>query len=218
MSMNNSLKQSIGKNPVLVLFLGACPAMGASAQLKPALAMAVAMLLVMVVSAALMSLLKKAVPEQAQLPAAVIIISAVVSIVQLLMSAFLPQIEKMLGIYLAVAAVNLLLVGNGREAAEQSFAKAVSAALVTGIVFGLTMLGVAAVREIFGAGSIAGFALPALSQYNVPLLSDPAGGFVVFAIAAAVVNRLCPGAELKAQGPVADAAFIGTEKKIAQGE
>ena len=103
---------AIAKNPVLVLFLGACPAMAQTGSVISALGMVVAVLLVMLLSAMLISALHRLIPERAKLPAYVLIVAGFVSIVQLLMNAFLPSVYQMLGVSLAVVAVDLAVAAS----------------------------------------------------------------------------------------------------------
>lgn len=85
---DNKFRAAIAKNPVLALFLGACPAMALTTGLIPALGIGCAALLVLVLSAAVMSLLGKAIPEKARVPACILVVAGFVSIVQLFMNAF----------------------------------------------------------------------------------------------------------------------------------
>lgn len=181
---------AIAKNPVLVLFLGACPAMAQTGSVISALGMGVAVLLVMLLSAMLISALRRLIPERAKLPAYVLIVAGFVSIVQLLMNAFLPSVYQMLGVYLAVVAVDLAVFANGEASASRGFGASVLDSLLTGLGFTLALFCMAAVREIFGSGSFAGLAIPFLESHNVPLLLKAPGGFLVFAILLAVIQAL----------------------------
>ena len=107
--MKNDVRAAIAENPVLVLFLGSCPAMAASTSVISALGMGAAVLVVMLLSNMLIYALRNAIPKSARLSANILIITAVVSAVQMLMNALLPNVYQMLGVYLAVVAVNLLL-------------------------------------------------------------------------------------------------------------
>ena len=153
-------------------------------------AMGVAVLLVMLLSAMLISALRRLIPERAKLPAYVLIVAGFVSIVQLLMNAFLPSVYQMLGVYLAVVAVDLAVFANGEASASRGFGASVLDSLLTGLGFTLALFCMAAVREIFGSGSFAGLAIPFLESHNVPLLLKAPGGFLVFAILLAVIQAL----------------------------
>jgi len=187
------LLEAIGANPVLVLFLGACPAMALTTDVRSALAIGLAALVVMLLSSLVIAALAKLIPQGARLAACVLVTTAFVSAVQMLMSAYLPEISKMMGIYLAVAAVNLLVFGAAENAAQAGFGKALANALITGLCFTAAVVVMAAVRELFGCGSIAGNEIAFLKAHAVPILAQAPGGFMVFAFLLAIVNKLCPG-------------------------
>ena len=104
--MNETKKLSF--DPLLLLFLGATPALGATADVRGALAMGCAVLLVMLLSALVLLALRRLIPENVRVPAALLVSAGFVSLVQLLMRALLPSLAQMLGLYLAVFALNAL--------------------------------------------------------------------------------------------------------------
>ena len=106
------------------------------------------------------------------------------------MNAFLPSVYQMLGVYLAVVAVDLAVFANGEASASRGFGASVLDSLLTGLGFTLALLCMAAVREIFGNGSFAGLAIPFLESHSIPLLLKAPGGFLVFAILLAVIQAL----------------------------
>lgn len=211
------LLEAIGANPVLVLLLGACPAMALTTDVRAALAIGLAALVVMVLSSIVIAALTKLIPQGARLAACVLVTTAFVSAVEMLMNAYLPSVYSMMGIYLAVCAVNLLLFGAAENAAEAGFGKALVNALVTGLVFTAVILVVAAIRELFGYGSFAGNEIAFLKAHAVVTLTQPTGGFLVFAFVAAVVNKLFPGCCCAARGTVFAAAGL-TDVKCAEKE
>ena len=211
------LLEAIGANPVLVLLLGACPAMALTTDVRAALAIGLAALVVMVLSSIVIAALAKLIPQGARLAACVLVTAAFVSAVEMLMNAYLPGVYSMMGIYLAVCAVNLLLFGAAENAAEAGFGKALVNALVTGLVFTAVILVVAAIRELFGYGSFAGNEIAFLKTHAVVTLTQPTGGFLVFAFVAAVVNKLFPGCCCAARGTAFAAAGL-TDVKCAEKE
>ncbi len=215
----NEKKNVILENPVLVLFLGACPAMAQTANVNAALGMGVAVLLVLLLSTMLISALRRIIPERAKIPAYVLITAGFVSIVQLLMNAFLPTVYQMLGVYLAVIAVDLAVFANGEKAAQRSFGASVLAGVITGLYFIVALLCMAVVREVFGSGSFAGFSIPFLSDHCIPLLTKAPGGFLVFSFLLAVINVLHPG-ESGGCAPdgIACAAAGAAENPVQEGE
>ena len=144
--MKNDVRAAIAENPVLVLFLGACPAMAASTSVISALGMGAAVLIVMLLSNMLIYALRNAIPKSARLSANILIITAVVSAVQMLMNALLPNVYQMLGVYLAVVAVDLMVYGSAEDAVERSFGKSIVNSLLTGLGFAAAMFVMAAVR------------------------------------------------------------------------
>ena len=211
------LLEAIGANPVLVLLLGACPAMALTTDVRAALAIGLAVLVVMVLSSIVIAALTKLIPQGTRLAACVLVTTALVSAVEMLMNAYLPNVYSMMGIYLAVCAVNLLVFGAAENAAEAGFGKALVNALVTGLVFTAVILVVAAIRELFGYGSFAGNEIAFLKTHAVVTLTQPTGGFLVFAFVAAVVNKLFPGCCCAARGTAFAAAGL-TDVKCAEKE
>lgn len=211
------LLEAIGANPVLVLLLGACPAMALTTDVRAALAIGLATLVVMVLSSVVIAALTKLIPQGARLAACVLVTTAFVSAAEMLMNAYLPSVYSMMGIYLAVCAVNLLVFGAAENAAETGFGKALVNALITGLVFTAVILVVAAIRELFGYGSFAGNEIAFLKAHAVVTLTQPTGGFMIFAFVAAVVNKLFPGCCCAARGTAFAAAGL-TDVKCAEKE
>lgn len=212
------LLEAIGANPVLVLFLGACPALALTADVRSALAIGLAVLAVMLLSSLVMGALSKLIPQGARLAAGVLVTAAFASAADMLMNAYLPGTYKMMGLYLAVVAVDLLAFGSAENAAKASLGKGLANALLTGIYFTVVVLVVAAVRELFGAGSFAGNEIAFLKDHAVPLLSQASGDFMILAFAAAVVNKLCRGCCLCQGKGIAFAAAGLDEAKNAEKE
>ena len=202
------LRNVIAENPLLILFLGACPAMGATTTVLGAVGMGVAALVVMLLSGIVIAALKKAIPECARIPAVVIIVTGFVSIVQMLMNAFLPEIYQMLGIYVAVAAVDLLIFGTGEDAGKGSVGTAVADALKTGLRFLVVLAVMGIIREVLGEGSFAGMEIPFLADYTIPVLTMAPGGFIIYSIVAAVISKLHKNPALEGKGAACAAAGI----------
>ena len=168
-------------DPVLVLFLGACPAVAMSESLVTALAIGLAALVIMLCSAVVMRLLDKWLDESDRLVASVLITTFFASAVQMLMKAFLPGVFSMMGIYVAVLAVDLMVfsVAGNRVA---SVADAIMSALLIGVYFLIAVMALAGVRVLFGSGMLFGF--------SVDILNTVPGGLVLFAIELAIINRI----------------------------
>lgn len=190
MSEKNCVCNAILKNPLMVLFLGACPAMAATASVWGAFGMGIAVLAVMLLSSLVIAVLKKVMPSEALIPVCVIVSAGFVSAVQMLMNAFLPDVYQMLGVYVAVVAVNLVVFNQAEEASKGNIGSTVVGAVVTGLCFTAIMLVMGAVRELLGSASIAGKQVAFLAEYRIPLLSKAPGGYLVASIMAAVLSKL----------------------------
>ncbi len=206
--MSEKKMHLIADNPLLILFLGACTAMGATTTLLGGVGMGVAALLVLVLSGVLLSALKSVIPQCARIPACVLVVAGFVSLVQMVMNAFLPEIYQMTGIYLAVAAVDLMIFGLADEAARSSVGSAVKRAAWTGLRFLLILAVMGLVREVFGQASVAGVELAFLTDYKIPVLAQAPGGFVVFSFVTAVLSKAHKSPVVTGKGPACAAAGI----------
>lgn len=179
----------IKENPVFVLLLGTCPTLATTTSVISALAMGLAAAAVLVCSNAAISLLRKIIPDKVRIPAYIVIIAGFVTVVQMLMEAYLPSLYDMLGVYLALIVVNCIVLGRAEMFASQN---SVGASILDGAGMGLgftfALLCMATVREVFGAGSFAGMEIPVLSNFKVPVLVAPPSGFFVFGALIALVS------------------------------
>ena len=197
-----NLRNAVTENPMMVLFLGACPAMGATATVLGAAGMGAAVLAVMLLSAIVVAALKKVVPVSGRVPVYVLIIAGFVSMIQMVMNAYLPDVYKMLGIYITVAAVDLLIFGT-----EESDA-VISASLKNGLRFLAVLVVMGVIREAFGSASIAGKEIACLTAYRIPVLAMAPGGFLVYSFVAAVVSKLFAADKLAGEGAACAAAGL----------
>jgi electron transport complex protein RnfE len=185
------LKGLILENPVLVLVLGTCPTLAQTSSLLNALSMGIAATIVLVCSNIVISALRKVIPDTVRIPAYIVIISGFVIVVQLLMQAYLPELYEMMGVYLALIVVNCIILGRAEMFARKNgVIDSMLDGLGMGVGFIIALLLMAFIREVFGAGSFFGIPLPILSDYNLPILTQAPGGFLVFGIIIAVVNKL----------------------------
>ena len=187
------LKGLIAENPVLVLVLGTCPTLAVSTGIISALSMGLAATLVLVCSNIVISLLRKVIPDTVRIPCYIVVIAGFVTIVQLLMEAYLPELYTLLGVYLALIVVNCIILGRAEMfARKNNVIDSALDGLGMGIGFLLALLAMATIREVLGAGTFAGIEIPVLVDYKIPILVDAPGGFLVFGILIAVVNAIGP--------------------------
>lgn len=200
-------------HPMTVLFLGAAPIVAASADLRAALGMSLAVLLVLLGTTLLLGLLCRLIPNRTRIAAAVLAAAGFAAMAQMLLRALLPTAEAMLGTYLAALAAEALIFAAGEEALEEGLFEAIGKALLYALCFAAFTLLLAVLRELFGSASFAGQEIAALKAYRIPLLSQPVGGMLLFAVLLAVVNALVPGCELPGELTRAAVGLAGEKKE-----
>lgn len=188
--LNGILKE----NPVLVLILGTCPTLATTKDVFSAFGMGVSALLVLVCSNMLISLLRKIIPEATRIPCYIVIIATFVTIVQLLVKAFLPALDESLGVFLPLIVVNCIILGRAEMfAGKNSVGASALDGLGMGIGFTLALCAIATVREVLGAASFAGIAIPFLADYKIEFLVKAPGGMVVYGLMIALVYVVTNG-------------------------
>ncbi len=203
MSKNNYTeiftKGIIKENPVLRLVLGTCPTLAVTTAAFNGIGMGVAATLVLVCSNLVISLLRNVIPDKVRIPAFITIIAAFVSIVQMLVKAYLPAIDSALGIYLPLIVVNCIILARAEMfASKNSVLPSVLDGLGMGVGFTAALVLMGAIRELIGSGTIGagllnggeGLAIPFLSQNPMIVMILPPGGFFVFGILVALSNKL----------------------------
>ena len=202
---DNKLCAAIAQNPVMVLFLGACPALGATTDVLCALVLGVAALAVMVLASLAASLLKNAVADKVKPLTNFILVAGFAAIVQLLMNAWFPTQFNALGVYTTLLAVDLLVCAETERASARPVGAALADSFLTGLGFALALIVTAALRVLLASGVIAGAA--------IPIAKSAPGGFFVFAIVMAIVQAIFKNRTDALGGVAADAAAVCAEKE-----
>ena len=185
------LRGIIMENPVLILILGTCPTLATTTSVISAFSMGLAATVVLIGSNVVISALRKVIPDTVRIPCYIVIIAAFVTAVQMLLNAYLPAIYDMLGVYLALIVVNCIILGRAEMFARKN--GVIDSALDgigMGVGFLLALVLMATVREVLGAGSFAGFEIGFLQAIKIPVLTQAPGGFLVYGILIAVMNKL----------------------------
>lgn len=196
-------KGIIAENPVLRLVLGTCPTLATTTSVESALGMGLAASIVLVCSNIVISALRKVIPDKVRIPAYIVVIASFVTIVQMAVKAFMPSLDEQLGVYLPLIVVNCIILGRAEAFAGKNpvLASAVDG-LGMGIGFTVALFLMSSVREILGAGTFLGTGVPFLEENPMLIFILPPGGFFVFGVLMATVNRLAekkgkPRAELR---------------------
>ena len=195
MNFRKQLKEGLlTKNPVLVQLLGMCSTMAITTTLFNGLGMGLTVTFILICSNVLISLLRKVIPGSIRIAAYVVIISAFVTMVDLLLQAFLPDLSESLGVFIPLIVVNCIILGRAEMFARKNsvFDSALDG-LGMGIGFTLALVLMATIREVLGAGTFAGIAIPVLKDYHFSLMTAAPGGFLAFGLLIALVNKLTKG-------------------------
>ena len=179
----------IKENPTFVLLVGVCPTLATTPSSINGMSMGLATMFVLVCSNIVVSLIKSLTPDKVRIPVFVVVIASFVTILQMCLKAYLPEINKSLGLFIPLIVVNCIILGRAEAFACKngpvaSLCDGIGIGL--GFTFGLTLLGT--VREFFGAGSIFGFTLLP-ETYNVLLFILPPGAFISLGYLIAIVNE-----------------------------
>ena len=185
------LRGIIMENPVLILILGTCPTLATSTSVISALSMGIAATVVLIGSNVVISALRKIIPEVVRIPCYIVIIATFVTLVQMLLQAFLPSIYDMLGVYLALIVVNCIILGRAEMfARKNSVVDSAIDGVGMGIGFLVALLLIATIREVLGNGSFAGVEIAFMKAIKIPVLVQAPGGFLVYGIVIAIMNKL----------------------------
>ena len=185
------LKGIIEENPVLILVLGTCPTLATTSSVISAFSMGIVATLVLVCSNIVISALRKIIPDTVRIPCYIVIIASFVTVMQMLLEAYLPSIYDMLGVYLALIVVNCIILGRAEMfARKNTVADSALDGLGMGIGFLVALLVMATIREVLGAGSFAGMVIPYLESFKIPILTQAPGGYLVFGLVIAGMNAL----------------------------
>ena len=198
MSKNNNLsiitKGILKENPVFVLVLGTCPTLAVTNNVFGAFGMGIAAMIVLICSNMLISALRKVIPDSVRIPSYIVIIAGFVTIVQMLVQAFLPDLDKLLGVYLPLIVVNCIILGRAEMfAGKNTVGKSALDGVGMGIGFTFALVSMAIVREVLGAASFAGIAIPFLEPYKVSFLVKAPGGLLVYGVLIALVYIITNG-------------------------
>lgn len=192
--MNNNLKIMLNglikENPTFVLLLGMCPTLGTTSSAINGMSMGLATTFVLICSNIVISLIKNLVPDKVRIPAYIVVIAAFVTMVEMIMQAYVPALYASLGLFIPLIVVNCIVLGRAEAfAAKNSVVPSMFDGLGIGLGFtvALTLLG--SIRELLGTGKIFDFAIYPES-YGMLLFVLAPGAFIALGFLIAIVNKL----------------------------
>ncbi|MGB5462386.1 MAG: electron transport complex subunit E [Aureibaculum sp.] len=187
----NFLKGIIKENPVFVMLLGMCPTLGVTSSAFNGLGMGIATLFVLLMSNIVVSLVKSQIPSKVRIPAFIIIIASFVTIVEMVLEAFIPFLYEQLGIFIPLIVVNCLILGRAEAfASKNSLFSSIIDALGMGIGFVIALTVLGAAREILGSGSLFGLKFVSENANTFILFILPPGAFIALAYLTVLFNKI----------------------------
>ncbi|SNR43884.1 electron transport complex protein RnfE [Lutibacter agarilyticus] len=187
----NFLKGIVKDNPVFVMLLGMCPTLGVTSSAFNGLGMGVATMFVLLMSNIVVSLVKSQIPSKVRIPAFIIIIASFVTIVEMVLEAFVPFLYEQLGIFIPLIVVNCLILGRAEAfASKNNILSSIVDALGMGLGFVVALTVLGATREILGSGSIFEFKFVAEDANTFILFILPPGAFIALAYLTVLFNKI----------------------------
>ena len=191
MNYLNIIKNGITKeNPTFVLMLGMCPTLATTTSAINGMSMGLATMFVLICSNVVISLIKNLTPDMVRIPVFIVVIASFVTILQMVMQAYMPDIYASLGLFIPLIVVNCVILGRAEGFASKN---GPVASLMDGIgiglgfTLGLTLLGIC--REFLGNGSVFGLTLLP-ETYNMLMFVLPPGAFITLGFLVAIVNKI----------------------------
>lgn len=179
----------IKENPIFVLMLGMCPTLATTTSATNGMMMGLATMVVLIFSNIIISLIKKLTPDMVHIPVYIVVIATLVTIVQFSLAAYMPDVNKSLGLFIPLIVVNCIILGRAESYACKN--NVLNSALDgvgigLGFTIGLTILGIC--RELLGNGTVFGLSiLP--SEYSMLIFILPPGAFLTLGYIIAIINR-----------------------------
>ena len=193
-------KGIIKENPVLVLLLGTCPTLATTTMTQNAIGMGVAATIVLACSNIAISALRKIIPDMVRIPCYIVVIAGFVSVVQMFVKAYTPEIDTALGVFLPLIVVNCIILGRAEMfASKNGVIDSALDGIGMGIGFTFTLLLMSTIREITGSGTWFGMRLPFIAEdaRTIAIMTLAPGGFFVFGSLIALVNKVTSGKAIK---------------------
>lgn len=182
-------KGILKENPTFVLILGMCPTLGVTSSAINGMGMGVATMAVLIMSNIVISMIKSLIPDKVRIPAFIVVIASFVTIIEMLMQAYLPSLYASLGVFIPLIVVNCIILGRAEAfASKNGVLDSALDGVGIGLGFTLSLTVVGAVREVLGAGSIFGYTF---ADGVMPLLFILApGGFLVLGYLMVLFNKV----------------------------
>ena len=205
--LNIVLEGIVKNNSTFVLLLGLCSILAVSGSVSNAFGMGLAVIIVLIMTNIIISLIRKITPNDIRIPVYIVVIATVVTIIQMVMNAFTPDLAMSLGVYLPLIVVNCIIMARAEVFASKnnpldSFLDAIG----IGIGYFLSIVALAFLRELLGTGGLSFvdpfsnttlFSFSLFPEYAIGLFTQPAGAFLMLGLMLASINAIQSGIEAK---------------------
>lgn len=191
-------KGIIKENPVLVQLLGTCPTLAVTTSAINGIGMGISTMAVLICANIVISLLKKVIPDTVRIPCYIVVIAGFVTVVQLMLKAYVPALDASLGLFIPLIVVNCIILGRAEMfASKNSVIDSALDGVGMGLGFTLALGVMGLIRELLGSGTAFGIAITANLITPMGLFMLAPGGFFVFAILIAAINYFSKGKAIK---------------------
>ena len=180
----------IKENPTFVLLLGMCPTLGTTSSALNGMSMGLATTAVLICSNFIISCIKKLIPDMVRIPSFIVVIASLVTILQMLIKAYAPEVDKSLGLFIPLIVVNCIILGRAEAfAAKNSPVASIFDGIGMGLGFSIALTLLGASRELFGTGKVFGFTLFP-ENYGALVFVLAPGAFIALGYLIALINKL----------------------------
>ena len=184
--MNGIIKE----NPTFVLLLGMCPTLGTTSSAINGMSMGLATMFVLILSNLVISLIKNLIPDMVRIPSFIVVIASFVTLLQMLMQAYLPSLYASLGLFIPLIVVNCIILGRAEAfAAKNGPVASIFDGIGMGLGFTMALTILGAVREILGTGKLFGLTLMP-EEYGMLVFVLAPGAFIALGYLIAIVNKM----------------------------
>ncbi len=181
----------VKENPTFVLMLGMCPTLAVTTSAINGLGMGLTTMVVLALSNLFISLLRNIIPDKVRIPGFIVIIASFVTMMQLLLQAYIPSIYQALNIYIPLIVVNCIILGRAESfASKNGPIPSLFDGIGMGLGFTVALTVIGAVRELLGAGSVFGLAIMPASYEPIRIFTSAPGAFFVLAVLTAIQNKV----------------------------
>ena len=181
----------VKENPTLILMLGMCPTLAVSTRAINGIGMGLSTTAVLILSNVVISMLRKAIPDQVRLPAYIVIVASLVTVAELLIEAYLPSLYEALGLYIPLIVVNCIILGRAEAyASKHNPLLSLMDGLGMGLGFTLALTFAGTLREFLGNGSVFGVKVLPETAHPIGIFVQPPGAFLIIALIITGMNAL----------------------------